>query len=51
MQKGTTSRVMVATMPKVSFWPDRSTSLRNYGNTRCMALSCFGHCVRCKRHS
>jgi hypothetical protein len=30
-RKGTTSRVMVANRPKVSFWPDGSTSPRNYG--------------------
>jgi hypothetical protein len=29
--EGTTSRVMVASRPKVSFWPDGSTSLVNYG--------------------
>jgi hypothetical protein len=29
MQKGTTLRVMVASKPKVSFWPDGSTSPRN----------------------
>jgi hypothetical protein len=32
MQKGTTSRMMVASRPKVGFWPDGSTSPRNYGN-------------------
>jgi hypothetical protein len=31
VQKGTTSRVMVASRPKVSFWPDGSTNPRNYG--------------------
>jgi hypothetical protein len=29
--KGTTSRVMVASVPKLSFWPDGSTSSGNYG--------------------
>jgi hypothetical protein len=29
--KGTTSRVMVASRPKVSFWPDGNTSPGNYG--------------------
>jgi hypothetical protein len=29
-RKGTTSRVMVASMPKVTFWPDGNTSPRNY---------------------
>jgi hypothetical protein len=28
--KGTTSRVMMAGRPKVSFWPDGSTSCGNY---------------------
>jgi hypothetical protein len=31
VQKGTTSRVMVASKPKVSFWPDGSTNPGNYG--------------------
>jgi hypothetical protein len=30
-QKGTTSRVMAASRPIVSFWPDGSPSLGNYG--------------------
>jgi hypothetical protein len=30
-QKGTTSRVMVASRPKISLWQDGSTSQRNYG--------------------
>jgi hypothetical protein len=29
-RKGTTSRMMVASRPKVNIWPDGSTSLRNY---------------------
>jgi hypothetical protein len=29
--EGTVSRVMVASRSKVSFWPDISTSSRNYG--------------------
>jgi hypothetical protein len=29
-RKGTISRVMVASRPKVSFWPDGSTSTRNF---------------------
>jgi hypothetical protein len=29
--EGTTSRVMVASRPKLSFWPDGSTSPGNYG--------------------
>jgi hypothetical protein len=31
VQMGISSRVMVASRPKVSFWPDSSTSPRNYG--------------------
>jgi hypothetical protein len=31
VQKGTTTRVIVTNMPKVSFWPDGSTSPWNYG--------------------
>jgi hypothetical protein len=30
-QKRTTSKVMVVRRPKVSFWPDGSTSSGNYG--------------------
>jgi hypothetical protein len=30
-RKGTTSRVMLASRPKVSFWPDDSPSPKNYG--------------------
>jgi hypothetical protein len=30
-RKGTTLRVMVATRPKISFWPDGNTSPENYG--------------------
>jgi hypothetical protein len=31
MGNGTTSRVMVASRPKVSFWPDSSNNPGNYG--------------------
>jgi hypothetical protein len=31
VRKGTTSRVMVTSRPKISFWPDGSTSPRYYG--------------------
>jgi hypothetical protein len=31
LRKGTTLRVMVASRPKVSFWPGGSTSPGNYG--------------------
>jgi hypothetical protein len=31
VQKRTTSRVMVASRPKVSLWPEGSTSPGNYG--------------------
>jgi hypothetical protein len=30
-RKGTTSKVMAASRPKISFWPDRNTSPGNYG--------------------
>jgi hypothetical protein len=30
-RKGTTSRVMVVSRPKVNFWPDGCTSFENYG--------------------
>jgi hypothetical protein len=30
-QKGTTLRVMAASRPKVTFWPDSGTSTGNYG--------------------
>jgi hypothetical protein len=31
MRKGTTSRVMVASRPRVRFWTDGGTSPRSYG--------------------
>jgi hypothetical protein len=31
VRKGTASRVMVASRPKASFWPEGSTSPGNYG--------------------
>jgi hypothetical protein len=32
VRKRTTSRVMVASRPKIKFWPDGNTSLGNYGS-------------------
>jgi hypothetical protein len=35
VRQGFTSKVVVASRPKVSFWPDGSTSPGNYGWALC----------------